>query len=657
MRKTRLAGVALGFVSAFLCEGTLAADYYCAPGASGDYTQGNPGGDPNYCSRNLALAWGDVIHLAAGTYVLGSTPNANQQIFLQSGVSMVGATDDPSDTVIDGGGAYRAACCKPSAKIRNLTMRNCKTLATTGTCDDGNGFGGAVCAQSLDARDYVISNCVVEGCTATYSGGAGYLGIWRDCIIRNCQVTGTGRGTKKPDTGVRFRGSGGAVWGGDLYDCVVTNNSAGVSGGGIAGGTECAEYVCKAVRCLIGFNRAPAGGGAVVDEGDLSCAAACRLEDCTLVGNETTGFGGGMDACVAVGCRIIGNTTTSWDDVPPIGGGGGAAHSVLTNCTVVGNSARYSGGGLMYCSAEGSLIATNTLFSTQASGSETTGGAGAFDSTLEKCIVENNTSEVVSFGGAMNRCAATDCVIRNNSAPYGGGGYDGTYRQCVITNNIATTRSGGGVYRTTTYNCVIAYNMATNTDSVLAQSNNYIGRGAVCRGYHQGDLIYSNLYAFGAAVCTYKYANPVDITIVNCTIADNRAIADANHNGFNSGYATNCIICGHSNTDVYNCKALVNCFWQEDYATHGLDDPTLALAVNCIHGRGLDPRFVKRPTEGQCGFSIRAGSPCVDAGAEHPWMATAKDILGNDRIYKFSKTVDIGACECSYIPGMMLIFR
>lgn len=652
MRKTRLAGVALGFVSAFLCEGAFAADYYCAPGASGDYTQGNPGGDPTYCSRNLAQAWGDVIHLAAGTYVLDS-----KQILLRERVSLVGATDDPADTVIDGNGARRAACCYPGAKIQGVTLRNCKTIATSSLCPDGEGFGGAVCAQSLDARDYVISNCVVDGCTATYSGGAGYLGIWRDCIIRNCQVLATDRGPKNPDSGVMFRGCGGAVWGGDLYDCVVTNNSAGLSGGGIAGGTESPVYVCKAVRCLIGHNRASVGGGAAVDEGDSSSASACRLEDCTVVGNETTGRGGGMDACVAVGCRIAGNKTTGWMDYPPLDGGGGAANSVLSNCTVVGNSARYTGGGLMYCSAEDSLIATNVLISTQSSGQETSGGAGAFDSTLKNCTVENNTSAVVSFGGAMNRCTATGCVIRNNSAPYGGGGYDGTYRQCVITNNIATTRSGGGVYRTTTYNCVIAYNMATNTDSVLAQSNNYIGRGAVCRGYHQGDLIYSNLYAFGAAVCTYKYAPVADIAIVNCTVVDNRTVADAYHNGFNTGYATNSIICGHSNTDVANCKALVNCFWQEDLVTHGGEDASVDAAVNCIHGRGLDPRFVKRPTEGQCGFSIRAGSPCVDAGAEHPWMATAKDILGNDRIYRLSKTVDIGACECSYIPGMMLIFR
>ena len=163
-----------------------ATHYYVAPGGTGDYSQGNPGGDPNYCSRVHAVNSGDVIHLAAGTYVLGSTPNANQQIFLKQGVKLIGATDNPADTIIDGNGEYRAFCCTAGSEVRNVTMQNCKTTAAEGA---GFGYGGAVCAQSDNNPNYVISNCVVDGCTATYRGGGGSHGIWRDCVIRNCSVT------------------------------------------------------------------------------------------------------------------------------------------------------------------------------------------------------------------------------------------------------------------------------------------------------------------------------------------------------------------------------------------------------------------------------------------------------------------------------------
>ena len=107
-----------------------AAHYYVVPGGTGNYTQENPGGDPNYCSRVHAVNQGDVIHLAAGTYVLGNTPAINgntvsQQIFLKRGVKLIGATDNPADTIIDGNGEYRAFCCTYESEVRNVTMRNC----------------------------------------------------------------------------------------------------------------------------------------------------------------------------------------------------------------------------------------------------------------------------------------------------------------------------------------------------------------------------------------------------------------------------------------------------------------------------------------------------------------------------------------------------
>lgn len=599
----------------------LAAHYYVAPGGTGDYTQGNPGGDPNWCSRNKALNQGDVIHLAAGTYVLGSTPNANQQIFLKQGVKLIGATDNPADTIIDGNGEYRAFCCTAESEVRNVTMRNCKTTAAQGS---GFGYGGAVCAQSDNNPNYVISNCVVDGCTATYRGGGGSHGIWRDCVIRNCSVTYPGWGTNSTDS-VAFRneGSGGGIWAGKLYRCIVTNNYAAFIGGGIAGGggtllnptvSNPNLDVCTAYDCTIGWNSAALGGGCGVRNGPdnsfpAQWASRCQLVRCTIVSNTTHDVGG-----------FFANK------------GGGSDGAYLTNCVIRGNQANYYGGGVLRSVAVGCTIEDNSVLLD----GETQGG-----NTFDR-----------GYGGGAHMSTLTNCVVRGNSSPDGGGCSESALVGCAVSNNVATAHNGGGLYAGTSLNCVIAFNTATGNSSDTANARG----GGICKGYHQGDLVYSNLCVNGAAVTALKGAT--DITIVNCTVFDNPMVGNKNQNGFNSGYATNCIIFGHSNTDIYNCRALVNCAWREDMITHSQSDPTLASVTNnCLRGRSFDPKFLKNPAEGECPFSLAKNSPCVDAGVAHPWMTGAKDILGNDRIFKHSRTVDIGALECFWALGAMIIVR
>jgi len=76
-----------------------------------------------------------------------------------------------------------------------------------------------------------------------------------------------------------------------------------------------------------------------------------------------------------------------------------------------------------------------------------------------------------------------------------------------------------------------------------------------------------------------------------------------------------------------------------------------------MRGKSFDPKFVKNPVEGECQFSLAKDSPCVDAGVAHTWMTGAKDIMGNARIFKHSRTVDIGALECFWALDMTIIMR
>ena len=470
-------------------------------------------------------------------------------------------------------------------------------------------------------------NCVVDGCSATYRGGGGSHGIWYDCVIRNCSVTYPGWKTNSTDV-VAFRdeGSGGGIWAGTLYRCTVTNNSAAFIGGGIAGGggtllnptTSKANLdACIAYDCTIGWNSAALGGGCGVRNGPdntfpAQWASKCQLVRCTIVSNTTHDVGG-----------FYANK------------GGGSDGAYLTNCVVRGNVVDYYGGGVLRSVAVGCAIEGNVVLKD----TETDPASHTHDR---------------GYGGGAHQSTLTNCVVRGNTSPDGGGCSESALVGCVISNNVATMHNGGGLYDGTSLNCVVAFNIATNKayNTVTPSARG----GGIFRGYHQGDLVYSNLFVNGAAVSTFTSDDK--ITIVNCTVYDNLVPSGEFQNGFNLGYATNCIIYGHRNTDIYNCRALVNCAWREDMLTHNQSDPTLASVTNnCMRGRTFNPKFVANPAEGQCPFSLAKGSPCVDAGVTHPWMTGAKDILGNDRIFKATAKVDIGALERLWTLGVTIIFR
>ena len=98
-----------------------------------------------------------------------------------------------------------------------------------------------------------------------------------------------------------------------LYDCVITNNVAGYCGGGLAGGKENGvstrnDCRTKAYNCLIGWNRAPYGGGAAVSvlwgygtgvATSFVQRAYCQLINCTVISNTASVTGGGAHHCLA----------------------------------------------------------------------------------------------------------------------------------------------------------------------------------------------------------------------------------------------------------------------------------------------------------------------------------------------------------------------
>lgn len=193
----------------------------------------------------------------------------------------------------------------------------------------------------------------------------------------------------------------------------------------------------------------------------------------------------GSTACVLSGFTITnGKATAMWDN-----SGGGVYCSdytaIVTNCTLVGNSATYSGGGSYY----GRLIDC-----TLSGNSADEDGGGSYYSTLENCTLEGNSSG--GSGGGSYYGELRGCTLRGNSAvSVGGGSCFGALHNCLVVGN-STDYRGGGSYYGTLYNCTVTGNSAGDQGGGAFRANlynciAYFNHAPVSENYHRGGFYYS----------------------------------------------------------------------------------------------------------------------------------------------------------------------
>ncbi|MBP5542637.1 MAG: RNA polymerase sigma factor [Kiritimatiellae bacterium] len=578
--------------------------YYVAPGGTGDYTQGNPGGSPIVAAQK-ATSSGDVIHLATGLYDLDAE---NGAMLVADGVELIGGSDNPEETILfrtvaEPGSTLpsRVIYLGSNAIMRNLTSRGGNTVYQAGGV---LGYSG-----NTVHKQFSVSNCIVENASALYKGGGSMGGTWRDCVIRNCTVRRTNRDNNQ-------EGSGGGIWGGTLYNCVLTNNVASYAGGAIAGD---ATDPCAAYDCTIAFNTAPYGAGAGSEYGP----DYCRLYNCNVVSNDGHsasgqawgGKGGGVYNCFVTNSLIAWNTTRA--DVSlygGLGGGAGVYRGRIYDSTIEGNR--------------------TALYWKNGVGQGVDGG-GAEEAYLEKCRIIDNYS--VRYAGGTFNCTNVRCLISGNQGTIGGGTFNGVNIDCTICSNTAYGVQGGACYNSSTYNCFVFEN-TSKEDAVLV------------RGYHQWDVIVDNVSQGnnrGSAIASSDNAT-MDVAAVNCTIVGNGGTASRAQVFLAA--VTNSIVVGGTGAgfvaDVMYGEAVHSLFGSRDGGS---------TAVNCL--ADVDPKFVIEPGEGEGPYSLKSDSPCVGAGLNLDWMAGATDILGNARLFKHDPTVDIGACERWWKPGFVMVFR
>jgi len=194
-------------------------------------------------------------------------------------------------------------------------------------------------------------------------------------------------------------------------------------------------------HCTLSGNSAPYGGG----------ASESTLTDCTLIGNRTAyaewgAQGGGAYNCTLNRCTLGNNSASS----SQYDFGGGALGCTLTDCTLTSNTARGGAG------ASQSTLNRCALIGNRAEED----GSGAIWSTLNYCTLTGNSAHKYNGGGAA-MCTLSHCVLTRNSARNdGGGGASGsTLNHCTVVGNSAS--QGGGVFGGKVTNSIVCFNTAT----------------------------------------------------------------------------------------------------------------------------------------------------------------------------------------------------
>jgi len=358
--------------------------------------------------------------------------------------------------------------------------------------------------------------------------------------------------------------------------------------------------------------------GFTVTNGNLSSGPGAGLHmdtgvvsNCIFTGNSSTSHGGGIycGGGVVTHCRLYGNSGNNGGGIQNTGG-------LISNCRIEQNTANYGGGVDMKDNAIGiynSVICNNTA-------SDSAGGIYIYANTgtVYNCQVYSNTAAGTRGGGIyVNNCAArlenitvfgNRTEVHGSSNINGGGGLWAScpagqkvlIRNALIYNNYSH-ESGGGIY---------SYSSSIIENSTIV--SNYAAYSHV------------DLYGGGGGLTIANDTGTTN-TITNCIIQFNDCVTGADNWQFrksngNVTYTNNCMGPG-ANRNVF------------------LSLPTASYGGGNFSD---DPLFVNRASND---WRLQRGSPCINAGIQQDWMASALDLDGLPRLDVINGTVDLGCYE------------
>jgi len=444
---------------AFLMAAVWGLGVRGASAATNYVWQGSPSPTPPYASWetaahviqdavDAALA-GDEVLVTNGVYDSGGavTPGyaCMNRVVIDNDIT-VQSVNGPEATFIVGQGPAGSNAVRgvymSAGLLSGFTITNGHTLNYPGDLYYDRAGGGV----NMAGGSGVVSNCVLTGNLAVSYGGGSYTGTLYNCTLSD-----------------NTAGRGGGSYEGTLAGCTLSSNSAHY-GGGSYGGTL--------TGCILSGNRtystwrfnAGVGGGSY----------GGTLTGCTLTGNSANA-GGGSYGGILVDCTLTGNSAASWFSAAS---GGGSCYGTLTNCILSGNSA----------------------------GS----GGGSYGGTLSGCTLTGNSALDIfgatagggSAGGTLNNCTLTD-----NSAYYGGGSYNDTLNNCIVYFNTAVYEGANWSSSTLSYCCTTPDPGGTGniTTDPLLVSSSHIATNSPCRGTG------SAAYAAGTDIDGEPWLNPPSI--------------------------------------------------------------------------------------------------------------------------------------------------
>lgn len=361
--------------------------------------------------------------------------------------------------------------------LHNLTFdKLVSSYSGTTTATNCTYKEAAYSAVKVNAVTYTANNCVFDSNTGSTVQGSAVMSNSSGAVIvlTSCKITNN---SSSGGAAIYHKGQGIGTL--TLTNCIISGNqntnASAAYGGGIATAapttiTNCAIYNNSAIR----------GGGIALLIGNATTKCSLTMTDCTVSGNTTSAYGGGLyiqgtstdvtGLTTLTNCTFSGNTNThATNGGGAIGFGGGASGTVWTcnmivnNCTITGNTtssniATSVGGGIskdggttISLKVNYSIVAGNNTNST-AAGKDITSATGFMSSDNGRNLYGGTPSwgtpapvGDIAFSGDISTILNTTLADNGGITALPDGSFVKTHALVVGSAAINPTSAGSGL--------------------------------------------------------------------------------------------------------------------------------------------------------------------------------------------------------------------